>query len=148
MNFLIKLACATLAIVLVANANTAGKTSTNEVGTINPFSGPVTGWSAWKYILLARNGVESIHAPKDFHDTQFEYRWKSERTVNRYVRTVEIRDVDDSHTVPEIDVYYSDRHGPLHFHAFTAHDVPIGKQAHAYLRPPDCESVDLVFWKK
>jgi hypothetical protein len=53
MNFLAKLACATLAIVLAANADTEGKPSSNGESTITPFSERVTGWSAWQYILLA-----------------------------------------------------------------------------------------------
>jgi hypothetical protein len=50
---------------------------------------------------------------KDFHDTQFEYRRKSEWAVSRSVCTVEIRptgDVDISYKVPQISLAYSDPH--------------------------------------
>src|ERR1700678_1787244 len=39
----------------------------------------------WEYIPLLRNGVVAFSETKDFHDAQFEYRWKSEWAVSRYV---------------------------------------------------------------
>jgi hypothetical protein len=72
--------------------------------------------------------------------------------VNRYVCTVEIRprdDSDQSFTIPEINVQYDspNRFG-LHFHLLTTHDVAIGKSAHAVLRQADCDTVDIVSWRK
>jgi hypothetical protein len=70
MNVLTKLGFATLAFVLAANADTPGKPSSDAESAINPFSAPATGWSAWAYILPARDRVLSFVSTKDFHDTQ------------------------------------------------------------------------------
>jgi hypothetical protein len=52
---LTKLACAALAIAMVANGDTAGKSSSNAGSTINPLSAPVNGWSGWVSMPLARD---------------------------------------------------------------------------------------------
>jgi hypothetical protein len=148
MNFIAKFAWAALAIALVANADTPGKASSSSEGTSTPFSRPESGWSGWAFVPLERDGVVSLRKTKDFHDTQFQYRWKSELNVSRNACTIEIRDVDNNHTVPEIDVYYLDHRGPGHLHTFSAHEVSVDKLAHAYLKPNDCERVEAVVWKK
>jgi hypothetical protein len=153
----VKLACAALAIVLVANGDSADKPSSREENAAVRSSAELTGaemtgFSAWDYIPLLRNGVVPFSETKDFHDTQFEYRWKSKWAVSRYVCTVEIRpaaDVDIRYQVPEISFAYSDPHSHRPFHKFTAHDVAVGgKQAHAVLRLNDCERVGLIYWVK
>src|ERR1700683_5347511 len=78
MNFIAKFAWAALAIALVANADTPGKASSSSEGTSTPFSRPESGWSGWAFVPLERDGVVSLRKTKDFHDTQFQYRWKSE----------------------------------------------------------------------
>jgi hypothetical protein len=140
-----EIACALLSMLLVAG----------DDSPVKPASGlaALAGLSDWKFVPLARNGLMFQPHPKDFQDTRFQYRWKSEWVVNRYVCTVEIRptdDIDGNFTVPQIDIGYS---GPnrvgLHFQFYTAHDVPIGsKLAHAVVRRPDCQSVELVSWSK
>jgi hypothetical protein len=106
----------------------------------------------WEYISLLRNGVVAFSETKDFHDAQFEYRWKSEWAVSRYVCTVEIRpsgDVDIHYKVPEISLAYADPHSHRPFHKYTAHDVVIGsKLAHAILKASDCERISLIYWMK
>jgi hypothetical protein len=152
MSFLIKLACTMLAIVLAAHGDSTDKLTSPAQSTAGRSSGGLTGFSAWEYIPLLRNGVVPLGQTKDFHDTQLEYRWKSEWAVSRYVCTVEIRpaeDVDLSYKVPEISLAYSDPHSHRPFHQYTAHDVAVGnKLAHAVLRPADCERVTLIYWVK
>jgi hypothetical protein len=149
MNYLNRLAWIALSTALVSNAGTALKARKDP---ILPPSAHLTPFSAWKSIYILRNGVVNPSARKDFNDTLFEYRWKSEWTLNRYVCTVEIRhteDADDSHTIPEIDILYSDRLSHPLAHTYAAHNVTVGSTtAHAYLKPIDCEEVGLVFWKK
>ena len=96
----------------------------------------------------------SFRRAKDFHDTQFEYRWKSEWSSD--VCTVEIRptgDTDVSGTIPEIDVSYSAPHSHdrsytmIHGHT-TIRNAPIGKLTHVYVKPTHCETVEWVFWKE
>ncbi len=152
MSFLINLACAALAIALVANSGNTDKLSSRAENAAGRSSSELTGFSAWEYIPLLRDGVVPFNETKDFHDTQFEYRWKSEWAVSRYVCSIEIRpagDVDISYKVPEISFAYSDPHSHRPFHRFTAHDVAVGsKQAHAILKPADCERVDRIYWVK
>ena len=135
----VKLSCAALSMALMARADSLAA---------------LAGMSAWKFVQMERQpGILWRHIkPEDFQDTRFEYRWKSERSVDRFVCVVEVRprdDSDQSFTIPEINVQYT---GPnrigLHFHVFTTHDVAIGKQAHAVIRQTDCDAVDIVSWRK
>jgi hypothetical protein len=150
MNFLTRAAFAALAIAMVANADTGKPSSSAE--NASSLSTGLTNFSAWEYIPLLRNGVVPFSETKDFHDTQFEYRWKSEWAVSRYVCTVEIRpsgDVDMNYKVPEISLAYADPHSHRPFHKYTAHDVVIGnKLAHAILKASDCERISLIYWMK
>ena|ERR1700722_5051121 len=134
MKSLVKLACATLSIA-------------------------AADLSAWKYILLERPGPDGVPGvrmrakAKDFQDTRFEYRWKSERALDGYVCIVEIRPTDDAdrtETLAQINIAYYDPATLTRNHSriFTAHDVAVGKTAHAYLKPTDCGRVDLVSWLK
>ena len=145
MNLLTKLAFAGLAIALVANGDTAAKSSSNAGSTIDPLSVPVNGWSGWASMPLARDqgSVVSLNEKKAFHDTQFEYRWKPQGKSDAC--TVEFRDVDNSHTVREINVFYSDSR---HHRQYTGHHILIGKRKHVHLTLTECERVELVFWKK
>jgi hypothetical protein len=150
-NHLAKLVCAALSILLVAHADTGGKPSSSADRANAPSQ--LTGFSAWKPIILNRDGpMNPWGKRKDFNDSRFEYRWKSERTANSSVCTVEIRptdDVDVSETIPEIGVNYSGQDRIIHLHGYTARDVRIGsKLEHAFLKPPDCDRVDLVYWHK
>ena len=83
---------------------------------------------------------------------RMEYRWKSELTINRAACTVEIRtagDVDYSDTIPEVNVMYEPRSHLRHPQKYAAQNVAVGgRPAHAYLKASDCETIDLVFWKK
>ncbi len=155
LRLLANLTFATLAIALVAAADTPAKPASNGEGANASSSARLLGFSAWSYIPLLRNGTVPYHRAKDFHDTQFEYRWKSQWTVNRYVCTVEVRptgDIDIGYKVPEITVQYSEPHGrgPLHMvHQYSAHDLSVGSgKAHAVLKPADCERIDLIYWIK
>lgn len=131
-------------MILAANAASAA-----------PDLAALNGMSAWKYVPLERSpGIMWRHyGAYDFQDTRFEYRWKSEWSVNAYVCTVEIRLADNteaSYTIPEINLSYS---GPnrigLHFRVYTVRDVAIGNtRAPAVLTQTDCERVDLVSWRK
>jgi hypothetical protein len=100
-------------------------------------------------MYLQRNGVVNWQKRKDFNDTRFEYRWKSEWVLNRDVCTVEIRpseDVPVSDTIPTVTVAYVDHHG--HVHPFTMQNVAVSNVAHANLKPTDCERIDLVYWTR
>lgn len=133
---LAQLACGTLSIALAANAD----------------------FSAWKYIPLERKSADGIWSPphlksKDFQDTRFQYRWKSERLIDTSVCTVEIRptdDIGDGEALPELNIVYYDPSGLItgHFRVPSTHDVSVGKTAHAVLKPPDCRRVDFVYWRK
>jgi hypothetical protein len=152
MSYLAKLACATLSILPVTHADTAGKPPSTAEGANSPSPPQLTGFSTWKPIFLQRDGVVNPWRRKDFNDTRFEYRWKSERGVSTYVCTIEIRltgDVDGSDTAPEIGVMYVSPRDLPHHHGYTERNVRIGSKAeHAYLKPTDCERVDLVYWLK
>ena len=145
-----KLLCATLAIAFVGSADTGGKSPSNGKTALNAPSKSSPGWSAWRSVFVARNGVVNPQRPKDFDDTRFEYRWKSERNVSFDVCTIEIRptdDLDDSYTAPQIGVGYSDQsHGLMQ--TYRARDVLITRLAHVFLRPTDCGRVGMVFWSK
>jgi hypothetical protein len=149
-NRLARLACATLSILLIAHADTGGKSSSSAERANG--ASQLNGFSAWKPIILNRDGPMNPWKRMDFNDSRFEYRWKSERTVNSSVCTVEIRptdDVDVSETIPEIGLNYSGPGRIIHHGGYTARDVKIGsKLEHAFLKPPDCERVDLVYWHK
>jgi hypothetical protein len=116
------------------------------------------GWSAWKYIPLERKTANGEWTPrtfkaKDFQDTRFESRWKSERTIDSHVCTVEIRPTDDigeSDTIPEINIISYDPSSltPGHFRVQTTHDVSVSKAAHAIFKSPDCRRVDFIYWRK
>jgi hypothetical protein len=118
----------------------------------------LAGLSAWKYIPLERKDSSAVWMPlhfnaKDFQDTRFEYRWKSERIVDNYVCTVEIRPRDDigqSDLLPELNIVYYDPSSlaPGHFRVLTAHDVTVGRAAHLFFKPSDCRRVDFVYWRK
>ena len=94
----------------------------------------------------------SYKKQKDFNDSRFEYRWKLEGLTNTCV--VEIRptgDLDEVvETIPAIIVMYvAPRSRHSHPQSYDARGVQVGRNlAHAYLRVPDCEHVDLVFWNK
>jgi hypothetical protein len=151
MNYFFRFATLALAITLVASADTAPKPSSNGESTIATRSGTLTGFSSWRPIYLQRNGVVNTQKRQDFNDTRFEYRWKSEWIVNRDVCTVEIRpseDVEVSDTIPKITIAYVDPHSHGHEHPFTMQNVAVSRLEHAYLRPTDCERVDLVYWNK
>jgi hypothetical protein len=151
MNYLVRFAFIALAITLVASPDTAPKRSANGESTIASRSAPLTAFSSWRAIYFQRNGVVNIQKRQDFNDTRYEYRWKSEWVLNRHVCTVEIRpseDVPVSDTIPTVTVVYIDPHGPVRIHQYTMYDVPISHLVHAYLRPPDCERIDLVYWSK
>jgi hypothetical protein len=128
-----------------------------------PLSIILSGLSPWKYIPLERAGPDGFFGvrmrelkAKDFQDTRFEYRWKSERTLNSYVCTVEIRpanDMDQSGSLPFINIRYYDPAGLGHNHVrtFAAHEISVSsvsKVAHALLTAPDCSRVDLVSWRQ
>lgn len=75
----------------------------------------LTGFTPWEALFLLRDGAFNPSKTRDFNDSRFEYRWKSEWVVNGYVCTVEVRhtdDAEDSHTLPEIDVFYVGAHPP------------------------------------
>jgi hypothetical protein len=150
MSHVAELVCATLSMLLVANADTGGKPSSGADRANGPSQ--LTGFSAWKPIILNRDGPMNPWKRRDFNDSRFEYRWKSERTVNSSICTVEIRpteDVDVSETIPEIGVNYSGPGRIIHHGGYTARDVKIGsKLEHAFLKPSDCDRVDLVYWHK
>jgi hypothetical protein len=128
------LACAILSLALAANDGSL---------------------SGWRYIPLERkNGdgwVPRSFKAKDFHDTRFEYRWKSERNLDRFACTIEIRptdDVDQHDTIPEITVYYYDPSNftPGHFRVLTAREVSLGKANHAFFKPQDCREIESISW--
>jgi hypothetical protein len=150
MNYVARFACIALPTILVVNAGTAGKPASNEARAIT--SSPLTSFSEWKPIFLLRDGVFNPSKRKEFNDTLFEYRWRSEWILNRYVCTVEVRhteDADDSHRVPEIDVVFTNRHHLTRGHSYDAHDVVVGGPGgHVYFKPADCERVEFVYWKK
>jgi hypothetical protein len=151
MNYLVRFATVALPIALVASADTAPKSTFNPNTTITPSSRSTLGFSSWRAIYFQRNGVVNWQKRKDFNDTRFEYRWKSEWIVNRDVCTVEIRpseDVDVSDTIPKITIAYVDPHSHGHVHPFTMQNVAVSHGAHASLKPTDCERIDLVYWSK
>jgi hypothetical protein len=150
MNYLARAASTALAIAIVASSDTTPKPSFPNT-TTTPSSRSTLGFSPWRAIYLQRNGVVDWQKRKDFNDTRYEYRWKSEWIVNRDVCTVEIRpseDVDVSDTIPKIMVVYIDPHSHGHIHPFSMQNVAISKSAHVLLRPQDCERIDLVYWSK
>jgi hypothetical protein len=150
-NYFIRFASATLSIALVAGADTAPKRSADPNTTITPSSRSTLGFSPWRAIYLQRNGVVNWRKRKDFNDLRFEYRWKSESSVIRQDCTVEIRpseDVDVADTIPTITVAYIDPHGHPHMPPWVTNNLAISHLSHAYLRPPDCERIDLVYWSK
>jgi hypothetical protein len=118
----------------------------------------LAGLSDWKFIPLERSGSDGIWFPRalnpaDFLDTRFEYRWKSERTLASYVCTIEIRPADDigqNETLPQINIVSMDslKFSPGNFRMFTAHDVSVGKSAHAIFKQADCRRVAFVYWRK
>lgn len=115
-------------------------------------------WSAWKYVPLERKNSDGLWSPlhlksRDFQDTRFQYRWKSERTIDNYVCTVEVRPTDDigqSEVLPELTISYYDPSvmTPGHFRDFTAHNVSVSKSEHAIFKPSDCRRIDFVYWRK
>ena len=146
-------ACITFLLVVIANADTtAGRSSLpNNESTATPSPKRSLNYSSWIYARPVRNGVVSFDG-RDFYDTYFQYRWKSEWVVNRNVCTVEIRPTDDalvSRTVPEITVeYFNSRSIEPYAQLFKTQNVLIGsKIGHAYIRLSDCERIDFVFWK-
>jgi hypothetical protein len=151
MNYLVRFAFAALTIALAAGADTAPKRSADPNTTITPSLRSTLGFSPWRALYLQRNGVLNTQKRKDFNDTRFEYRWKSEWVVIREVCTVEIRpseDVDVSDTIPTISIAYVDPHSHGHVHPFIVKNVAVSNVAHASLKPTDCERIDLVYWSK
>jgi hypothetical protein len=145
------LASVMLSILLAAADPVCTPSSNKEVSS--PLALAVM--SAWKDIRLARNGHLAPwgHRSKDFHDTRFEYRWRSEQVVDRSVCLVEIRhsmNADDTYTIPEIMIAYSHPSAVVGGHGrfCVAHDVPVAKASHAYFRQADCKSVEVVDWSK
>jgi hypothetical protein len=112
----------------------------------------LTDFTAWQPIFILRNGVVNTFKAKDFNDSRFEYRWKSEWVVNDFVCTVEVRhtdDVEDKNTLPEIDIFYSSQHTHGRPQRYAAHDVALGgKEEHVFLKRTDCDQVGMVLWSK
>jgi hypothetical protein len=118
----------------------------------------LAGLSEWRHVPLERKGSSGVWMPlhlkaKDFQDTRFEYRWKSERIIDNYVCTVEVRprdDIGESEPVPELNIVYYDPSSltPGHFRALTLHDVTVGRAAHLISKPSGCRRVDSVYWRK
>jgi hypothetical protein len=139
-------------LAVMTNADTAGRSSSpHNDGTAAPSPKRSLNYSSWIYARPIRNGVVSFDG-RDFYDTYFQYRWKSDWVLNHNVCTVEIRPAEDapvSRTVPEITVeYFSSQSIEPHVQMFKAQNVSIGSKAfHAYIRPSDCDRVGFVFWK-
>ena len=73
--------------------------------------------------------------------------------MDSYVCTVEVRptdDIDRTDTVPELNIISYDPSSLTrgHTRVFTAHEVPVGKDAHAMFKSPDCQRIDFVYWRK
>ena len=140
---LARLACATLSLALAARADSLAT---------------LAGFSHWRFVLLERAGPDGFFGvrwrgtAKDFQDTRFQYRWKSERSnIDSHVCSVEIRPTDDigeSDKLPEIHVDYYDPTSLAHYHWFTAHDITVSKATHAYLKPTGCQTINAVSWRK
>jgi hypothetical protein len=143
-----KLASIVLVLAVSATAAPDGKIA-SAVKTTKPTE--LTDFTAWKALFLLREGAFNPFKQKDFNDTRFEYRWKSEEPSGMAsFCTVEIRhagDAEDSHTLPEIDVFYAGSR-PL-MHRDTARQVALGgKDGHVILRQTDCQRVEFVTWAK
>lgn len=114
--------------------------------------------SAWKFIPLERKNSEGFWFPahvnaKDFQDTRFQYRWKSERAIDTYSCTIEIRPTDDigeNDVIPELTIihYSPSSLAPGHSQILITRDVSVAKSAHAIFKPSNCRSVDFVYWRK
>ncbi|MGC1906944.1 MAG: hypothetical protein WA715_24195 [Candidatus Acidiferrum sp.] len=145
-----KLASIVLIMTVAAAGATDSKISPNDKRSPTP--APLTAFSSWQPIFLIRNGVINTFKRKDFNDSLFEYRWKREWVVSSYVCTVELRhaeDAEDSHTLPEIDVFYGDRNNHDKPHRYIVHDVALGgKDGHVLLKQADCEDIGMVAWGK
>jgi hypothetical protein len=145
-----KLWCATLLIAFAGIADTGGKSPSDGKTVRAAHSASSAGWSSWQSLFIVRDGVVNPSKPKDFEDTRFEYRWKSEWVVSAAVCTIEVRPVDDldvSYTAPEIGIGYRDKsYGRPR--GLKAQNVLITKSAHAFLRPGDCKRVEQVYWTK
>ena len=115
-------------------------------------------WSDWKYVPLERKSGAGMWSPthsnaKDFQDTRFQYRWKSERIIDTYVCNIEVRptgDIDEQNTIPELNILYYDPSSLTagYLRILTSHQVSIGKAAHAIFKPSGCRRVDFVSWHK
>jgi hypothetical protein len=136
-------------ILLLLTVAAIGATDEKITSIAKRSPSPVTAFTGWKPLFLTRNGVVNTFKRPDFNDSLFEYRWKSERTVSSSVCTVELRhaeDAEDSHTIPEVNVFYLGR-GPVH--RYTARNLALGgKDGHVLLRQEDCERIDMVAWDK
>jgi len=145
-----KVAFLALSALLAARGGTAGKPRSDEEKRTRPSSAELNPFSPWKSMYIQRGLIINPGKRKDFNDSLFEYRWKSEWIINAYVCTIEIRhddDAEDSHTIPEVQIAYFSRQS--HAGSYAARNVLLGgKDAHVYLRTTDCETVDIVYWNK
>jgi hypothetical protein len=126
MKEIVKLTCAALSIALIANAD--------------------IDWSAWKHTELGTVGAQTLLRGGD---SRYEYRWRSDWQVNRYVCTVEVRPTVDGSihlTIPELAVVYTPKSRLRRAQVLTQNDVLMnGKLTHsATFTAPDCGSVEAV----
>jgi hypothetical protein len=150
MNYLVRAASTALAIAIVSSSDTTPKPSFPNTTTA-PSSRSTLGFSPWRAIYLQRTGFVDWRKRKEFNDLRFEYRWKSESSAVGDVCTVEIRPSEDfpvSDTIPKITIVYVDPYSHGHIHPYIGKNVPVSQVSHAYLRPVNCERVDLVYWSK
>ncbi len=140
---------ASLVLILAVSATAAPDGKLASTGKSTSPAGP-TNFTDWKALFLLRDGIFNPLKPKQFNDSLFEYRWKSEWIVNGYVCTVEVRhtqDAEDTHTLPEINVFYTDPYS--RGHQYTAREVVLGgKDGHVFFRQKDCQRIDIVSWTK
>jgi hypothetical protein len=141
------------AMLSVANADTSAGPSPAKQDTPTPSSAHSVAYSRWIYAVAIRSG-QPLHHGRDFYDSYFEYRWKSEWVVSRYLCTVELRTTDDgdiTRIIAELGVEYSNSHTAgtaiTHRQEFNAQNIVVGsKTAHAFIRPTDCDRVELVYF--
>ena len=142
-----RLLCAVLSIAALAWADGSSKPviGAHAAGTISD-----AGFTAWQPVFLMRDGVVNTMKRKEFNDTRFEYRWKSELSEVSPVCTIEIRvakDADYTDTIPQLSLAYWDRHH--HGQRYTARDLAVGGRLEQIsFKRTDCETVELVWWNK
>jgi hypothetical protein len=151
MKYITAVACATLSIVLVANADTSGKPRlmSEGWGGLPSLAASSIGWSAWDHNIAATAKDGMLLLKSDRQDTPFEYRWKSEWSVTRYICNVEIRPrgaAEKIHIIPEVVVVYFPNSEIQQPQLYTEHDVANGgKLPHSSLSPTDCGRVAGVY---